>query len=104
MVIFRDSNKSFNLDRNLLKTITNYDFNVARSNPQDQQLIHQFGKEEKFDITQKERKNNNDISLIKLLKSPPIMASGISTSFSPQDPDKLCERIKLLQEKQAENI
>ena len=32
------------------------------------------------------------------------MASGISTSFSPEDPDELCDRLKLLlQEKKAEN-
>ena len=33
MLIFRDSNKSFNLNGDLLKTITEYDFNVSHSNP-----------------------------------------------------------------------
>ena len=39
---------------------------------------------------------------MKLLKSPAIMASGISTIISSSDSNELCHRIKfLLQEKQA---
>ena len=43
MTTFRDGNKSFVLDGELLETMTNYDFNVSHSNPQDQKLIHEFG-------------------------------------------------------------
>ena len=53
MLTFRHSNKSFNLDGNLLKTMTNYNFKVSHSNPQDQKLIFQFGKEINFNIEQK---------------------------------------------------
>ena len=56
MLTFRDSNKSIKLDGYLLETMTNYDFNVSHSNPQDQNLIYGFGKEMKFDIRQKGRK------------------------------------------------
>ena len=35
LLIFRDSNKSFKLEGDLLETITNYDFNVDHSNQQD---------------------------------------------------------------------
>ena len=44
-------------------------------------------------------------SIIKILHSPAIMASGISkTIFLSSDPDELCERLKLLlQEKDAGN-
>ena len=35
MIVFRDSNKSFRLEGDLLKVITNYKFNVDHSNPQD---------------------------------------------------------------------
>ena len=38
MVTFRDSNKSFKLDGDLLETMTNYDFNVSLPNPQHQKL------------------------------------------------------------------
>ena len=57
-----------------------------------------------FNIRQKGRKNNRDKSLIKLLKSPAIMASGVSTIYLPSDPDDLCERLKLLlQERKTGN-
>ena len=58
-----------------------------------------------FKIKQKGRKSNRDKSLIKLLKSPAIMASGISkTLFLSSDPFELCKRLNLiLQEKQAVN-
>ena len=40
----------------------------------------------------------------KLLNSPAVIASGISTIFLPSDPDELCDRPNLLlQEKQAGN-
>ena len=105
MLIFRDTNNSFKLDGDLLETITNYDFNVGHSNQQDRKLIYEFAKEMKFDIKQKGRKSNRDKSMIRLLKSPAIMASGVSkTIFLSSDADELCNRLKLLlQEKHAGN-
>ena len=44
MLIFRDSNKSFKLDGDLLETMTNYDFNVDQSNQQDRKLIYELEK------------------------------------------------------------
>ena len=35
MLTFRDINRSFELDADLVETMTNYDFNVSNSNPQD---------------------------------------------------------------------
>ena len=79
MLAFRDSEKSFKLDGDLfLETMTKYDFNVDHSNQQDRKLIHEFGKEMKFDIKQKERKSHRDKSMIKLLKSPATMAAGVT--------------------------
>ena len=49
----------------------------------------------KFIIRQKGRKSSSDKTLVKFLKSPAIMASGISTKFWPSDPNYLCDRIKL---------
>ena len=58
-----------------------------------------------FDIKLKRRKSNKEKSMIKLPKSPPIMASGISNIiFLSSNPNELCDRLRLLlQEKQAEN-
>ena len=58
-----------------------------------------------FNNKEKGRKSDRDRALIKLLKSPAIMASGISNIiFLSSDPDELCNRLRLiLQEKQAGN-
>ena len=47
MLLFRDTNKSFKLDGDVLKTITNYNLDVGPSNPQNQKVIYHFGKEKK---------------------------------------------------------
>ena len=105
MMTYRDSNKSFKLDGDLLETITNYDFNVSHSDPKEQKLIHEFGREMNFNIGQKGRKSDRDKSMVKLLQSPAIMAWGISKTVSlSSDPDELFNRLKfLLQEKHAGN-
>ena len=106
MITFRDSNKSFKLDGDLPETTTNYVFNVNHANQQDRTLIIEFEKETRLDIKQKGRKSIRDKSMVKLLKSPAITASGISkTIFLSADPDELCNRLKLLsQEKYAGNV
>ena len=98
MLTFRDSNKSLKSDGDLLETMTNYAFNVSHSKPHDQKLIYEFGKGMNFNIKQKGRKSDTNKSMIKLLNSPAIMASGISTIFLTSDPDGLCDRLKILQE------
>ena len=51
----------------------------------------------KIDIKLKGRTSNRDKSMIKILNSPAIMASGISnTIFSPSDPNELCEGLRFL--------
>ena len=91
MVTFTDSKKSFNLDGDLLETITNYDFKVSLSNPKDQKLIYEFGKEMNFIIKQKGRKSDRDRTLIKLLKTPAIMVSGVTTLFLSKNQDEVCD-------------
>ena len=52
-----------------------------------------------FDTKAQGNKSTRDRTLIKLLKSPGLMvsASGVSkTIFLSSDPDKLCNRLKLL--------
>ena len=102
---FRDNNRSFKLDGDLSKTKTNYKLNVHHSNTQDRKIIFEFGKEMRFDIKQKGRPSNRDKSIIKLLDSPAMMASGISyIKVLQSDPDELCHRFELvLEEKQAGN-
>ena len=56
MLTVSDINRSFKLDGDLLETLTNYDFNVSKSNPQDQKLIYEFGKKVFLIIDNKDEK------------------------------------------------
>ena len=104
MLTFRDSIKSFNLDGDLLATMKLYDFNVSHCNPQDQKLIYESGKEMNFNIEQKGRGSERDKSMIILLKSPAIMASGVTTMIMAENPDELCNGLNLLiKEKHGRN-
>ena len=63
-----------------------------------------FAKEMHFDLNAPGNKSTRDRKLIKLLESPAITASGVTTIFLSENPDELCDRIKLLlQEKRAGN-
>ena len=68
-------------------------------------MIYEFAKESNFNIKEKGNKSDRDKSIIRLLKSPAFMASGVSkTIFLSSDPDELCKKLKLiLQEKHAGN-
>ena len=105
MITFRDSNKSFRLEGDLLKLIINHKFNADHSSPQDKKLIYEFAKEMNYDTKSTGRPSTRHTSIIKILESPAIMASGISkTIILPSDPNELCDRLKLLfQEKHAGN-
>ena len=106
MITFRDSNKSFRLEGDLLKLITNHKFNADHSSSQDKKLIFEFAKEMNYDTKSTGRPSTRHTSIIKLLESPAIMASGISkTIILSSDTNELCDRLKLLlQEKHAGNI
>ena len=105
MITFRDSNKTFKLEGDLLKVITNYKFNVDHSNQQDRKIIYEFAKEMNYDTKSIGRPSVRHNSMIRLLDQPAIMASGVSkTIFLPSNPNELCERLKLLlQEKHGGN-
>ena len=84
--------------------MTSYDFNVDHSNQQDRKLIYELAKEMNFNIRQKGNKSDRDKSIERLLRSPRIVASGVTTKFLSENADELCNRLKfLLQEKHAGN-
>ena len=104
LITFRDSNRSFRLEGDLLKLITNCKFNADHSSPQDKKLIYEFAKEMNYDTKSTGRPSTRHTSVIKKFKkSPAIMASGKSrTIILSSNPNELCDRLKLLlQEKQA---
>ena len=105
LLTFRDTGKEFELKGDLLKLITNNNYNVDHASLADKKLMYDFAKEMHFDLKAVGKKSTRDRTLIKLLKSPAIMSSGASnTIFLSSDPDELCDRLKLLlQEKYAGN-
>ena len=107
LLTFRDTGKEFELKGDLLKMITNDNYNVDHASLADKKLMYDFAKEMHFDMKAVSKKSTRDKTLIKLLKSPGLMvtASGVSqTIFLSSDPDELCDRLKLvLQEKHAGN-
>ena len=105
MITFRESNKTFRLEGDLLKVMTNYKFNADHSSQQDKKLIYEFAKEMNYDINSTGRPSVRHNSIIRLFDQPAIMASGISkTIILSSDPDELCDRLKLiLQEKHGGN-
>ena len=100
----RDTDKKFELKRDLLKMITNKNYNVDLANLSDKKLRYDFAKEMYFDVKAPSNKRTRDRTLKKLLKPPAIMVSGLSIIFLPSDPNELCDRLKLLLHgKQASN-
>ena len=67
--------------------------------------MYDFAKEMHFDERRVGNRSTRDKTLIKLLNSPAIMASGISkTIILSSDPNELCDRLRLLlQENHAGN-
>ena len=105
LLIFRDTGKEFELKGDLSKLITNTNYNVNLARLADKKLMYDFAKEMHFDERRVGNNSTRDRTLIKLLKSPAIMASGVSkTIFLSSDPNEICDRLKLLlQEKHACN-
>ena len=105
LLTFRDTNKQFELKGDLLKMITNKNYNVTLASLADKKLMYDFAKEMHFDERRVSNKSTRDKTLKKLLNSPAIMASVISkTIILSSDPNELCDRLRLLlQEKHAGN-
>ena len=102
LLTFRDTGKEFELKGYLLKMKTNTNYNVELNSLLDKKLLCDFAKGMSFEVEALSKKTNRDRTLIKLLKSPAILASRITTKFLSSDPNELFDRLKLLlQEKQT---
>ena len=83
--------------------ITNKKYNVDLVSLADKKIMYEFGKGMHFDVKTQSNKSTRDRTLIKLLESADIIASGVSkTIFLSSDPEELCQKFKMIiQEKQA---
>ena len=87
ILTFRDTGKEFELKGDLLKTITNKNYNVNHASLADKKLMYDFAKDMHFDEKHVGIKSTRDRTLINLLNSPAIVASGVSkTIFLSSDP------------------
>ena len=99
MLTFLDTGKKFELKGDLLKMITNKNYNVDLASLQYKKLRYDFAKAMKFDTKALGKKSTRDGTLIKFLKSPNLMvsASGVSKAiFLSSDPEEHCDGLKLL--------
>ena len=107
LLTLRYTNKQFDLKGDLLKMITDKNYNIDLASLSDKKLMYGFAQEMNFALEAQGEKSTGDRTLIKLFKSPGLMvsASGLSnTIFLPSAPNELCDRLKiLLQEKRAGN-
>ena len=106
LLTFRDTGKEYQLKGDLLKMITNKNYNVDLASLSDKKLMYDFVIQMYFDVKATGNKSTRDRTLIKLLESQGLMvsASGVSsahkkessskTMFLSSDPNELCDRIK----------
>ena len=76
ILTFRDTGKEFKLKGNLLKMITNKNYNVNHASLSDKKLMYEFAKEMYFDERRVGNKSTRDRTLIELLNSPGLMVSA----------------------------
>ena len=107
ILTFRDTAKEIESTGELLKIITNKNYNADLASLSDKKLMYDFAKGMNFDLKAPGNKSTRDRTLINSLKSPGLMvsASGVSkTKFLSSNPNELCDSLKLLlQKKQAGN-
>ena len=66
--------------------------------------MFEFARKVSFDEKAFGNKSTRDKSLIRLLRSAAVIASGISTIFLPENHFEVCDRLRIIvQEKQAGN-
>ena len=89
LLTFRDTGRVFELKGDLLKMITNNNYNVDLASLADKTLMYDFAKEMHFDERGEGRKSTRDTNSYKITS-----ASGVSkTKFLSSDPKELCDRL-----------
>ena len=80
LLTVRDTGKELELKGDLLKMITNENYNVDLAKLSEKKIMYDFAKEMHFDVKAQGNKYTRDRTLIKLLKSSGLMvsASGVS--------------------------
>ena len=80
LLTFRDTGKIFELKGDLLKMITNKNYNLDLASLSDKSLLYDFAKELHFDVKAIGNKSTRDRTFINILKSPGVMISASDVS------------------------
>ena len=96
LLTFRDIDGNFELNGDLLKRISNNNYNVDLAKSSGKKFLFKFARKRYFDDKALGKKSTRDKSPIRLLQSPGSKASGISTIFLPENLIEVCDRLKLL--------
>ena len=78
--LFGDSNKKFGMKGELLKMITNKNYNVDLASLSDTKFLYNFAKEMNFDVKGLGRKSTRVRTHINIFKSPGLMVSATGVS------------------------
>ena len=107
ILTFHDTVREFELKRDHLKLITDKNYNVDVAKMSDKKSMYDFAKEMNFDLKATGNKTTRNRTLVKLLKTPGLMASALGVSkilVLSSNLNELSDRRKLfLQEKHAGN-
>ena len=93
MLIFRNTDKKFELQGDLLKMISNKNYNVDLAKLLDKKIVLDFAREIYSDERAPEKNSMKERSHIWLVKPPANMVFGTSTTFLPENPNGLRDRI-----------
>ena len=81
LLTFRDTDKKFDLKGDLLKMITNKNYNAYLAESPDKKPLFEFAKGKYFDAKALGNIFTRDKSPLRLLQSPAIMAASLKTIF-----------------------
>ena len=99
LLTFRDTSKEFELKKDLLKMLTNRNYNVGLASLSVEKFLHDCAKKNYFDVKAQGNKSTQSRTPIKLPKSPGLTISSSGNSnkiFLTSDPNEKCDRLKLL--------
>ena len=90
----------FELIEELLELLSNKNYIFELAKLSDKKVMFEFAKEMYFDEIVLGKKSTRDKPFIRWPKSPAILAYENSTKILPKNPFELCDRLKLLLQKQ----
>ena len=88
----RDTDKKFEVNGELSKTITNKNYKIDLASLVNKKLMYEFAQETHFhEMALGNKKSTRDKSVEGLQKSPAVMVSGVSIKILTENTNELCD-------------